>query len=290
MEINQLNESLGQKLIKILNANADNQFVQCPCRVTAVSENGNYVDVLPIINDDDDNQELYDVKIRHLESARAFIFLGVKKGDRGILRFFDRSIENYSINGSEEYNEDDRMHNDNDGLFELGFVPDNESYVYPSDKEIAIGLKNQKFTLSVDNAGNINILSQKDVNLFVSGNVTSTIQGNFLSKIEGNAEITVKGKVEETIESNLTATIKGKADLTVEQDVTASIKGNATANITGNANITATNINTNGILNHTGDMNVQGTMTAAQVIAQNGSTGTYANQVTTASGIVISGS
>ena len=187
MEIEQINQSWGTKLYNLLHTMSDNQYVQCPCRVTAV--NGNYVDVLPIINDNIKNQELYDVKIRHLESSTAYIFLGVHVGDRGILRFFDRSIDDYSTNGSEEYNKDDRIHNVNDGCFELGFIPDNESYVYPTDKEIEIALKNTKFKLSVDNVGNLIITGATNVinggttingNLTVNGTITAT------SEITGN--------------------------------------------------------------------------------------------------------
>ena len=170
MEIQQINETIGQKLYNLLQLNSDNQYVQCPCRVIAV--NGNYVDVLPIINDNEKNQEVYDVKIRHLESSTAYIFLVVHVGDRGILRFFDRSIDNYSNNGSEEYNLDDRMHNVNDGCFELGFIPDNEAYRYSTDKEIEIGLKSGTVKMSftengIEITGNVTITG----NLTVSGEV-----------------------------------------------------------------------------------------------------------------------
>ena len=187
MEIEQINQSWGQKLYNLLQTTSDNQYVQCPCRVTAV--NGNYVDVIPIINDDMKNQPLYDVKIRHLESSTAYIFLGVHIGDKGVLRFFDRSIDDYSINGSEGYNEDDRIHDVNDGLFELGFVPDNEAYLYPTDKELEIGLKNATFKLSVDSSGNLVITGATNIinggttingNLTVNGTITATgeITGN----------------------------------------------------------------------------------------------------------------
>ena len=187
MEIQQFGEDVSTKLLRLLKTVSDNQYVQCPCRVTAV--NGNYVDVVPIINDDMKNQELYDVKIRHLESSTAYIFLGVHVGDKGILRFFDRSIDDYSTNGSEGYNEDDRIHDVNDGLFELGFLPDNESYVYPTDKELEIGLKSTTFKLSVDSNGNLVITGATNVinggttingNLTVNGTITATeeITGN----------------------------------------------------------------------------------------------------------------
>lgn len=187
MERQSKNESTGEKLLNLLRTMSDNQYVQCPCKVLAV--NGNYVDVLPIINDDLVNQPLYDVKIQRKESSTAYIFLGVHVGDRGILRFFDRSIENYSINGSEEYNEDDRMHDANDGCFELGFLPDNEAFIYPTDQELEIGLKNATFKLSVDSNGNLVITGATNIinggttingNLTVNGTITATdeITGN----------------------------------------------------------------------------------------------------------------
>ena len=173
MEIQQFGEDVSTKLLRLLRTVSDNQYVQCPCRVTAV--NGNYVDVVPIINDDMQNQELYDVKIRHLESSTAYIFLGVHKGDKGILRFFDRSIDDYSISGSEGYNEDDRMHDVNDGLFELGFLPDNESYIYPNNVDIEIGLKNQSVKMSFTENG-IAILG--DVTITGSLTVSGEVIGN----------------------------------------------------------------------------------------------------------------
>lgn len=185
MNIREKNQSTGNKLLELLKTISDNQYVQCPCKVLAV--NGNYVDVLPIINDDLVNQPLYDVKIQRKESSTAYIFLGVHVGDRGILRFFDRSIENYSINGSEEYNQDDRMHDANDGCFELGFLPDNEAYQYLTTAELELGLKTQTFKLSVDASGNLVITSATNV---INGN--TTINGNLVV----NGEITATGEIQ----------------------------------------------------------------------------------------------
>lgn len=58
----------------------------------------------------------------------------------------------------------------------------------------------------------------------------------------------------------------------------------------GRVEITAPDwvINGNGVIN--GDLNINGTMTAAVVIAQNGATGTFANSVSTQNGIVTEGS
>ena len=191
MEIREVNQGVASKLLDLLKTTSDNQYVQCPCKVLAV--NGNYVDVLPIINDDMENVPIYDVKVHRKESSEAYIYFKIHVGDRGVLRFFDRSIETYSINGSEGYNEDDRMHDANDGCFELGFLPDNESYVYPTDQEIEIGLKNVKFKISVDENGNIDILSEGNVNLKITGNVTSEVVGNVVSTIKGNNTTNILG-------------------------------------------------------------------------------------------------
>ena len=187
MEIQQIGDSFGTKLDNFLRTVLDYQYFQCPCRVTAV--NGNYVDVLPIINDDEKNQELYDVKIRHLESSTAYIYLSVHVGDRGVLRFFDRNISDYSTNGSEEYNGDDRIHDANDGCFELGFVPDSESYVYPVDKEIEIALKSGNCKISVVPDGTLNVVSTIAMNVTAP---TITINGN----VTVNGTITATGEIQ----------------------------------------------------------------------------------------------
>ena len=244
MEIKQIDESFGKKLYNLLTTMSDNQYVQCPCKVTAV--NGEYVDVLPIINDDVTNQELYDVKIRRHESSKAYIYFKVHIGDRGILRFFDRSIADYSVNGSEEYNQDDRMHDVNDGLFELGFIPDNENYVYPTDQEIEIGLKNVKFTVSVNEDGKINIQTKDEVVINVEKDVT----------------MTVKGKVNSTIEGDFTGLIKGDSSFTINGNATSLIKGNLTANINGTSTITCPTNNVVGDINVTG-----GIITTGDVVA-----------------------
>ena len=234
----------------------DEIYCNLPCQIEAV--NGNYVDVTVFINDEEPNQTLYNIPIQREETGRAYVFLGIKKGDFGTLKFFDRDTSDYIQSFNTQYNGNEEQHSINHRCFELGFVPDSKNYVYPNDKEIVIGLKNQKFTLSVDNDGKLNITSQNDVDINITGNVTQAVTGNVTQSIEGN----------------------------ISQDVT----GDVTQNISGNANIIATNVNTNGILTHTGNVTINGTLTATTIIAQNGSTGTYANQVTTASGIVVSGS
>ena len=247
MEIKQVDESFGNKLYNLLVTMSDNQYVQCPCKVTAV--NGEYVDVLPIINDDVKNQELYDVKIRRHESSEAYIYFKVHVGDRGVLRFFDRSIADYSVNGSEEYNQDDRMHDVNDGLFELGFIPDEEKYKhYPNEEDIEmeIGLKNRKLTLSVDKDGKTDFqigLDEEEekstitLSIDKDGNIDLTTEGDITINTKGDVTQTINGNVSSTIKGNLTANIDGTSTITCP-----------TNNITGNINVTGGIITTGDVV------------------------------------------
>ena len=253
MEIQQIDESFGKKLYNLLTTMSDNQYVQCPCKVTAV--NGEYVDVLPIINDDVTNQELYDVKIRRHESSKAYIYFKVHVGDRGVLRFFDRSIADYSVNGSEEYNQDDRMHDVNDGLFELGFIPDEEKYEhYPTEEDIEfeLGLKDRKLTLSIDKEGKTNLQigldeeeeeSKLTLEIDKDGKIELNTKDEITINVEKDVTMTVKGDVTSTIEGDFTGLIKGDSSATIQGNLTANINGISTItcptnNITGNINVT----------------------------------------------------
>ena len=171
---------------QLLSQTTDNIYVQNPCKV--VNVHGNFVDVLLYINDEEPDFVIYNVPIVRPETQRAYIFLGIKEGDRGVCRFFDRSTEGY-LQSDFDYNSDERQHDINDRCFELGFIPDKEAFVYPTDKEIEIGLKNTKFKLSVDNDGNLVITGATNVingdttingNLVINGTITATgeITGN----------------------------------------------------------------------------------------------------------------
>ena len=135
-------------------------------------------------------------------------FLGIKKGDRGVCRFFDRSVEGY-LQSDFDYNSDERQHDINDRCFELGFIPNSEAFIYPENVDIEIGTK--------DNSAKIS---------FANGNIT----------------------------------------------------------------IIGTNLITQGNMTHTGNLTVNGTLTATTVVAENGTSGTFANQVIIQNGITTSGS
>ena len=261
-------QSVNELFTKVLEMTTDELYCLLPCQVVGVS--GNYVDVKVFINDDEPDMVLYHVPIQRPETQRAYIYLGIKSGDRGTLKFFDRSVEGY-LQSDFDYNSDDRQHDISDRAFELGFLPDAEAFVYPTDKEIEIGLKNVKFKLSVDDDGNIDFLTEGDITLNVKGAVTATIEGD----------------VESTIKGDMTSTIEG--------DMKSLIKGNQTSTVNGIANITAPTINSTGALTHNGTLTVNGVTTTTQslsspqLISGNGATGTYSS-VIVENGIVIRGS
>lgn len=173
----------------LLNDLTDDLRVNAPCQVVGVD--GNYVDVTIFRNDPNPDMVLYHVPIQRPETQRAYIFLGIAVGDRGTLKFFDRSTEAY-LQSDFNYNSDDRQHNINDRAFQLGFIPDAEAFVYPTNAEIEIGLKSQTAKITF-NEGTISIVGDVNIigNLTVSGSVTATgeVTGNGIplsTHIHGN--------------------------------------------------------------------------------------------------------
>lgn len=187
-------DDITQLASKFIEDATDEIYCTLPCQVEAI--NGNYVDVKVFINEEEPDQILYNVPIQRPETQRAYIFLGIKKGDRGVLKFFDRSTEGY-LQSDFDYNSDERQHDINDRVFSLGFIPDSESYVYPADKEIEIGLKNQKFKLSVDENGNLDITSTTKITL-------NAPNINTIGLLTHTGNISVIGDV--TVSNNITST------------------------------------------------------------------------------------
>lgn len=173
-------QSISELFTKVLETTTDELYIQNPCEV--VNVNGNYVDVLLYINDNEPDFVIYNVPIMRPETQRAYIFLGIKKGDRGVCRFFDRSTEGY-LQSDFDYNSDDRQHDINDRCFELGFIPDKEAYQYLTTAEIEIGLKSGTCKISINTDGTLNIVSPTVTitgNVVVNGTITATgeITGN----------------------------------------------------------------------------------------------------------------
>lgn len=143
-----MQEDITEKLQNFVNYLRSSINCQCPAQIKKVNEDGT-VNILVFRNDSIENQLLVGIKIKHLESGRAFIHLGVSEGDYGVVRYFDTSINDY-IDGETAYNFDDRQHNSNDGCFELGFIPNPSTYIFPPG-EITIGSKTGSALISIDN-------------------------------------------------------------------------------------------------------------------------------------------
>lgn len=166
--------SMQDELVSFAKGILDSSNSCLPARVVNVNDDGS-VNVVAIRNDALENCVIT-VPIIYPETQRAYIFLNIKAGDRGVVKFCDKSIENYRLTGNEEYNKDDRQHSLSDGVFQLGFLPDNEKFDFPSG-EIVIGLKNNKFTLTVDENGNLTIGASAvtiNADVTVNGTLTAT--------------------------------------------------------------------------------------------------------------------
>lgn len=167
-----------------------------PARVVKVNDDGS-VNVVAIRNDEIPDCVIT-VPVLRPETKRAYIMLKIKEGDRGVVKFCDKSIESYRLTGSEEYNGDDRQHSISDGVFQLGFLPDNEKFVFP-DGEVVIGLKNNKCQIIIDESGNLTFNAEKvtfnsDVN--INGKVTATddvIAGSISTKSHVHSGVTSGG-------------------------------------------------------------------------------------------------
>lgn len=163
--------TLQEQFLKFADKIKNEINCQLPARVQKVNEDGT-VNVVAIRNDEIDDCVIT-VPVIRPETQRAYIQLAIKEGDRGVVTFCDKSIEDYRLTASEAYNNDDRTHSISDGIFNLGFLPNSEKFVFPAG-EIVIGLKNQTFTMSVDENGN---LTMSAAAVTITANST-TINGN----------------------------------------------------------------------------------------------------------------
>ena len=175
-----MQEDVTEKIQKFVNRLSKLINVQSPAQIKKVNSDGT-VNVEVFRNDEIENQLVIGIKIKHLESGRGFIHLGVAEGDFGVVRYFDTSIDDY-IEGITEYNYDDRIHDSNDACFELGFVPNPSSYIYPSG-EVTIGSKTGSALITI-NGDNINIVGGS-VNLGGSGGAFVLTENSTITDGEG---------------------------------------------------------------------------------------------------------
>ena len=151
--------------------------------------------IIKVNNQDSVNIEYYsngvadilqNVPVRHLKSPTGFFILKLKVGDRGVVRFFDDDIDLYRTSGVVAESSEVKVHDINDNIFEIGFYPDTENYIYP-DGDLVIGTKAGALISLTENKINISggdiSITGSNVNL---GNNT-TIDGKvFLQHTHSN--------------------------------------------------------------------------------------------------------
>ena len=173
-------EDISEKVLRFVEAIKNSINCQCPAQINKVNEDGT-VDIIVFRNDELENQLIPHVKIKHPESGRAFIQLGVAQGDYGVVRYFDTNVQDY-LDGQSGYNYDTRNHDTNDACFELGFIPNPSTY-------ITMGNKDGSALLTFDANGTINVIS---ATVNIAGNSNVNIEAG---SVNIGSNTTIDGKV-----------------------------------------------------------------------------------------------
>lgn len=118
-------------------------------------------------------------------TSRAYILTPIKSGDTGMLEFLDFNCSNFNADGNTEPTEDPEFHSINSSVFINGYIPQsNVTQIPTTDCPITIGLNNQIFTLSVNEAGKLEIKAS-DIN--IKGDNVNVSGGNIT--LDGNTTI-----------------------------------------------------------------------------------------------------
>ena len=83
-----MQEDITEKIQRFVDRLSSLINVQSPAQIRKVNEDGT-VDIIVFKNDEIENQVIPHVKIKHLESGSAFVYLGANVGDYGVVRYFD---------------------------------------------------------------------------------------------------------------------------------------------------------------------------------------------------------
>lgn len=158
-------KSFESSLNRILKGNSNSINVQYAAKIISINSQDN-VNIEYYRNGETDI--LYNVPVRHNKTSTAFFIIKLKPGDKGVVRFFDDDIDLYKNSGVLAKSDEVKVHDLNDNLFEFGFYPAPENYIYP-DGDLVIGtragalisLSNNNINIS---GGSINI-SGSSVNL-----------------------------------------------------------------------------------------------------------------------------
>ena len=127
-----MSKNFQESFDKILEGLSGAILVEKPCKIINVHSQ-NCVDIE--YYDSNKADVIYKVPVKHIQTNKGYIFLGLNVGDRGTVCFLDNDISQY-YNGN--YGNIRRKHNINDGLYSCGFYPLKEQYVFPQG-DVVIG-------------------------------------------------------------------------------------------------------------------------------------------------------
>ena len=190
-EVEEDNRDFESSLNRILHGNKNSIHVMYPCKIISVNSQHS-VNIEYYKNGEADI--LYNVPVKHKQTSSAFFIIKLKKGDKGVVSFFDDDIELYRTSGTIAESSEVKTHDLNDNLFEVGFYPDNENYEFP-DGDLVIGTT----------AGAVISLTEQTINISAS-NSNITIPNN---SVTGNIEITGNVKITGNLEVTGTSTLTG---------------------------------------------------------------------------------
>lgn len=150
--------------------------VERPCKIVKI--HSQYLIDVEVFSDNG-SDILCKVPVKNFQTQNAYFYLKLRIGDRGTVRFLDSNFLNYLKNSTDYSELIYHNHNFQNGIFVLGFLPENEEYEIASG-EIAIGTKN----------GSVIAISNDEIkisggSIILSGD--TTICGkNFLSHTHSN--------------------------------------------------------------------------------------------------------
>ena len=188
-------EALGD----IFDGFSSETFVEKPCIITNVIDQYT-VDIT--YYDNNEPNTLVQVPVKHLQTNSAFVFLGLKVGDCGTVRFFDNDVNAY-YNGDIVASTEERTHDINDNCYTYGFYPSASQYIFP-DGDIVIGttagatinitekeIKINAETIVIENDSTIDITSSSDITVNTEGNTILNSISNV--NITGGQNVSISG-------------------------------------------------------------------------------------------------
>lgn len=107
----------------------------------------------------DDAPLFYSVPVAHLRGSNSIIAMPLSAGDKVLLLFSDRSIDNYLQNGKKNYPQDLRKHDLSDAIaLPCGLFADNEQLPLNNPSDIII--KNKSTEMRIKKNGRLQILNE----------------------------------------------------------------------------------------------------------------------------------